>query len=158
MEPQDQHANDEQLERLMRSFYEVISFEEGGTPDWESMARLFSRHARITRVTPEAVDHMDLTTFRNMAEELLEVGAFTSLFEHELARRSDRFGDVMHVASAYETRTSPAAVDYIVRGVNSLQLIREVGVWKIVSLCWDNNAPSTPANLDSRASRKPDHE
>lgn len=130
-----------QLDQLVRVFYEAISFEEGGMPDWDSIADLFSDHARITRVTPEAIDYMDLASFRNMAEELLEVGAFTSFFERELARRTDRFGDVIHIASAYETRVSPAAVDHLERGVNSLQLVREGAEWKIVSLCWDVDAP-----------------
>jgi hypothetical protein len=126
-----------QIDELMDLFYRVISFEEGGTPDWESMGQLFSKQARITRVTPEAIDYLDLKSFRCMAEELIEVGAFTSFFERETARRVDRFGSVMHVASAYETRISPDAVDYIERGVNSLQLVREDGSWKICSLCWD---------------------
>jgi len=141
MESHDANGSDQrQLDELIRAFYEVISFEDGGAPHWESMAGLFSKHARITRVTPEATDYMDLQTFRNMAEELLELGAFTSFFERELARRTDRYGDVIHVASAYETRRSPTARDYLERGVNSLQLIREEGRWKIVSLCWDNDA------------------
>lgn len=130
-----------QLDELMRGFYEVISFEEGGAPDWQRMRDLFSEHARITRITPEAVDYMDLSTFRGMAEELIEVGAFTRFYEREVARRADRFGDVMHVASAYETKISPDAGDYLERGVNSLQLVRERGTWKIVSLCWDDHAP-----------------
>jgi hypothetical protein len=130
-----------QLDELMRGFYEVISFEEGGTPDWQRMRDLFSEHARITRITPEAIDYMDLNAFRSMAEELLEVGAFTGFYEHEIARRTDRFGELMHVASAYETKTSPDATDYLERGINSLQLVRENGNWKIVSLCWDDHAP-----------------
>jgi len=131
----------ESLDELMRHFYEVISFEEGGAPDWQGMQGLFSEHARITRITPEAIDYMDLNAFRNMAEELIEVGAFTGFYEREVARRADRFGDVMHVASAYETKISPNAADYIERGVNSLQIVREKGAWKIVSLCWDDHAP-----------------
>ena len=114
-----------QLDELMRRFYEVISFEEGGAPDWQRMRDLFSEHARITRITPEAVDYMDLNTFRSMAEELIEVGAFTGFYEREVARRTDRFGDLMHVASAYETKIAPDAMDYIERGVNSLQIVRE---------------------------------
>jgi hypothetical protein len=137
LEPSDQH----QLDTLMHAFYEVISFEEGSAPDWEAMAPLFSKHARITRVTPEGTDYMNLSDFRNMAEELIEAGAFTSFFEREVRRRTDRFGGVIHVASAYETRISPTAIDYVECGVNSLQLIREEGRWKIVSLCWDSNAP-----------------
>jgi hypothetical protein len=137
-----------QLDELMRVFYEVISFEEGGTPDWHSMEGLFAKHARITRITPEAIDYMDLAAFRCMAEELMEVGAFTGFHEREIARRADRFGDVMHVASAYETKISPTAVDYIERGINSLQLIREGGAWKIVSLCWDDHAPFSLSGLE----------
>lgn len=129
-----------ELEALMRAFYEVISFDDGSAPNWERMARLFSAHARITRLTPEGVDYMDLTSFRDMAEELIEVGAFTSFHEREIARHTDRFGDVLHVASAYETKISPDARDFIERGVNSLQWIREGDAWKIVSLCWDTSA------------------
>ncbi|HTU56767.1 MAG TPA: hypothetical protein VMF89_00005 [Polyangiales bacterium] len=130
----------QQLDAVLRAFYEVISFDDGATPDWERMSGLFSAHARITRVTPEAIDYMDLSTFRSMAEELLEVGAYTSFYEREIARRADRFGNVLHVASAYETKISPNAQDFIERGVNSLQLIREDGRWRIISLCWDDHA------------------
>jgi hypothetical protein len=129
------------IDELMRTFYAVISFEEGGTPDWETMATLFSPHARITRITPEGTDYLDLSSFRNMAEELLDLGAYTSFFEHELARRVDRFGKVLHVASAYETKSSREASDFLERSVNSLQLIHENGGWKILSLCWDDHAP-----------------
>jgi len=138
----------------MRAFYEVISFEEGETPNWQCMQGLFSPHARITRVTPEGIDYMDLATFRNMAEEMLEVGAFTSFYEREIGRRVDHYGKVIHVASAYETKISPHALDYIERGVNSLQLIMEDGSWKIVSLCWDDHAPSSLAGLRQRASKE----
>lgn len=137
-----------QLDHLMKSFYEVISFGEGSTPDWETMQTLFSRHARIARVTPEAIDYLDLKDFRNMAEEMIEVGAFTSFYEREVARRAERYGQVMHVASAYETKISPDAVDFIERGINSLQLVREGGEWKILSLCWDDHAPFCLAGLE----------
>jgi hypothetical protein len=143
-----------QLDEVMRLFYEVISFEEGQTPDWQRMAGLFSSHARITRITPEAIDHLDLAGFRAMAEEMIEVGAFTSFYEREVARRVDRFGEVMHVASAYETKISPLALDHIERGINSLQLIRESGRWKIVSLCWDDHAPFNLAGLRHLATKQ----
>ncbi len=140
----EQHSStsvNNQLDELMQAFYEVISFEEGGAPDWPRMRELFSEHARITRITPEGIDYMDLNAFRSMAEELIEVGVVTQFHEREIARRADRFGDVMHVASAYETKISPDARDYLERGVNSLQLVREPGNWKIISLCWDDHAP-----------------
>jgi hypothetical protein len=153
MEANEKRGNGAQeLDELMREFYEVISFEDGGAPDWARMANLFSPHARITRLTPEGVDYMDLGSFRGMAEELIELGAFTSFYEREIARRTDQYGDVLHVASAYETKISPSAIDPIESGVNSLQMIREAGSWKILSLCWDISASF---NLDRQ---KPVHE
>jgi hypothetical protein len=138
----------QQLNELMRLFYQVISFEDGGEPDWKAMQSLFSEHARITRVTPEAIDYMSVGEFRNMAEELIEVGAFTSFHERELARSAHRYGQIMNVTSAYETKISPDAMDFIERGINSLQLLNEGGEWKILSLCWDDHAPFSLSGLE----------
>jgi hypothetical protein len=112
------------------------------------MATLFSSHARITRITPEGIDYLDLPGFRSMGEELLEVGAFTSFYQRELARGVDRYGSVMHVASAYETKVSPRASDYLERGINSLQLVLEDGNWKILSMCSDDQAPFNQDGLN----------
>jgi hypothetical protein len=129
-----------QLDHLIREFYRVICFEEGGTPDFERLNALFSPHARITRITPEGIDHLDVKGFCAMVRELLELGAFTSFHEYEIARRSHRFGRVYHIASAYETRAAPESLDYLERGVNSLQVLREHDGWRIVSLCWDSGS------------------
>jgi hypothetical protein len=133
----------EALERLMKVFYEVICFPEGGEPDWLRMEELFSPHARITRITPEGIDYLDLKAFRNLVEEMLELGAFTSFYEQECGRTVQRYGRVFHVASAYESKVSPSALDYLECGVNSLQIIREDAGWRILGLCWDTGAGST---------------
>jgi hypothetical protein len=150
----DERSSDaEQMDALMRAFYEVISFEDGGAPDWARMASLFSPHARITRLTPEGVDYLDLKSFRDMADEMMELGAYTSFYEREIARRADRYGHVMHMASAYETKVSATASDHLERGVNSLQLIREEESWKILSLCWDTAARFSLAGLQPVTNR-----
>jgi hypothetical protein len=127
----------------------VICFDEGAAPDFESMRGLFSRHARITRVTPEGIDHLDLEGFGAMVRELLELGAFTSFYEREIGRSAQRYGGVFHVASAYETKISPDAVDYLERGVNSLQVLREPSGWRILSLCWDSGNVDPDGNVIS---------
>ena len=136
----EKHEDLTQLDELIREFYRVICFEEGGAPDLERMRALFSPHAHITRVTPEGVDYLDVGGFASLVRELLELGAFTSFHEREVKRNTQRFGRVLHVASAYETRVSPDAVDYLERGVNSLQLLQESGGLRIVSLCWDTSS------------------
>jgi hypothetical protein len=140
LDPTDSLDDFTQLDRLIHAFYRVVCFDEGGAPDFEALTGLFSPHARITRVTPEGVDHLDVRGFCSMVRELLELGAFTGFYERELGRTAHRYGHVFHVASAYETKTSPDAVDYLERGVNSLQILREPGGWRIVSLCWDSGS------------------
>jgi hypothetical protein len=135
-----------QLDQLLCDFYRVICFEEGGAPDFESMKGLFSPHARITRVTPEGVDHLDVEGFGSMVRELLELGAFTSFYEREVGRTAHRYGRVFHIASAYETKICPESIDYLERGVNSLQVLREQGQWRIVSLCWDSGSCEPDGN------------
>jgi hypothetical protein len=148
--PTAPHDPDPTLDQVLARLYEVISFHEGGEPDWSGMREVFSRHARITRVTPEGTDHLDLPSFIAMAREMLEVGAYTGFHESELSRRVDRLGDVVHVLSAYETKRHPAAGDRLGQGVNSIQLVREDGAWRVVSLCWDEEGLRAP-HVDVRS-------
>ena len=39
-----------------------------------------------------------------MTRNMLELGAYTSFYEFEVARRIERFGDMAQVWSVYETR------------------------------------------------------
>jgi hypothetical protein len=133
------------LDRVLDRLYEVISFDEGGEPDWDGMKNVFSRHARITRVTPEGIDHLDLPTFCAMAREMLDLGAYTGFHEREVSRRVDRLGAVVHVLSAYETKRHPTAIDRLSQGVNSIQLVNEDGGWRVVSLCWDEDGLRAPS-------------
>jgi hypothetical protein len=133
-------AEEDGIQALLSRLYDVISFPEDGEPDWEGMKRVFSPHARVTRVTPEGTDYFDLPTFQAMAQELLRIGAYTAFYEREVACRVERFGNVAHVTSAYETRRHPQARACLGRGVNSLQLVRENDEWRVLSLCWDEDA------------------
>jgi hypothetical protein len=132
------------LDNTLSRLYEVISFDEGGEPDWDGMRSVFSPHARFVRVTPEGTDHLDLPMFCAMAREMLDLGAYTGFHEREVSRRVDDLGGVVHVLSAYETKRHPTAIDRLGQGVNSIQLVREGDGWRVVSLCWDEEALRGP--------------
>jgi hypothetical protein len=129
--------DDPEIARVLASLYDVISFEEGADPNWKELEEVFSKHARITRITPEGTDHLDPTAFLAMTRNMVEVGAYTSFYEFELARRVERFGDMAHVWSLYETRRNRRATAPLGRGVNSIQLIREQAAWRVLGLLWD---------------------
>jgi hypothetical protein len=140
-------ADQAEIDQLIAAFYEVISFEEGGSPDWQRMRTLFSRQARITRITPEGTDYYDLDGFQEMAKEALELGLYTRFYEVEVRRDERRFGGLCHVLSAYETKQTPRSSEPFARGVNSLQLIREDEEWKVLSLFWDEERVDNPLAL-----------
>ncbi len=135
------------LDKTLRQMYAVISFPEGGEPDWEGMKAVFHPQAQLTRVTPEGIDHFDLQSFQAMATEMLDRGVYTAFFEQEIARREHTFGSLAHVLSAYETKRSPEAASCLARGVNSIQLLWEGASWRVLSLLWDEAMPGNPFDL-----------
>ena len=98
------------IDVLIRALYEVISFDEEGEPDWQRMQSLFSRHARITRITPDGTDYLVLADFQALAKETFNMGVYTRFHEIEVQRDERKFGGLAHVLSAYETRHSPTAL------------------------------------------------
>jgi hypothetical protein len=120
--------------------YEAILTGEQGEPDWTRVGQLFSTHACITCMTPAGTDYLDVPTFQAMAREMMEAGTYTGFFEYEVARRVDRIGEVAHVWSVYEVKRDPQSTESLGRGVTSIQLVRESGEWRVVSLCWDDAA------------------
>jgi hypothetical protein len=136
-----------EIDALIKALYEVISFDEEGEPDWLRMRSLFSRHAHITRITPDGTDYLDVGGFQELAKETFDLGVYTRFFEIEVLRDERRFGGLAHVLSAYETRHSPNAIEPFARGVNSLQLIREDEGWKVLSLFWDEERLDNPLEL-----------
>jgi len=140
-------VEDPAIARLLEELYEVISFEEGDEPNWTGLQALFSEHARITRITPEGTDHMDPRSFLAMTRNLLELGAYTSFHEFEIARQVRRFGSVAHVWSLYETRRDRGAARALGRGINSIQLIREGERWRVLGLFWDETHASPDLEL-----------
>ncbi|HET7542734.1 MAG TPA: hypothetical protein VFK05_22840 [Polyangiaceae bacterium] len=136
-----------EIDALIRALYEVISFDQDSEPDWRRMQSLFSRHARITRITPDGTDYLDVGGFQELAKETFDLGVYTRFFEIEVLRDERRFGGLAHVLSAYETRHSPSALEPFARGVNSLQLIKEDESWKVLSLFWDEERLDNPLEL-----------
>lgn len=149
----DQRPDDPAIAELLERLYAVISFEEGEEPNWPGFEQIFSPHARITRLTAEGTDYLDPKSFLAMVRNLLEVGAYTSFFEFEVARRVELFGDIAQVWSVYETRRDKAALEALGRGVNSIQLIRERDTWRILGLLWDETHADPRLEVDRALSR-----
>ena len=112
-----------------------------GPRDWSRQAKAFVPDARQIRTW---VDEAGQPARRTMSlddyvRDTTPFFAAHPFYEIEIARRIDLFGNIAHVWSAYEARTSPDDAEPERRGINSIQLFRdpEAG-WRIVNMIWDN--------------------
>jgi hypothetical protein len=135
-------------EAVVRALYEVVSGGAEEARDWQRFRSLCLPDARflITRwVTPESekesIWEWNVEGFVVEAQKFYSKNGF---WEREIRSRMERFDNVAHVFSSYETRISSPDEEPIVRGINSLQLVRYRGRWWIASVCWDVERPQNP--------------
>lgn len=120
---------------VIAKMYESMSFERGGQPDWQAQKDVFAPRARLVRVRDDGVFEFDPAGFREDFEGMIRSGALPSLYERELWRETRLFGDVAHVLSAYEIRSSRDG-DLVCSAMKSIQLFRDDGRWWISAMIW----------------------
>jgi hypothetical protein len=123
------------LDAVITAMYESVSFEPGERPDWDLERELFAPGARMVRVHDGGVFELDVDSYRADLERMIDSGELPSFWEAELWRETRIFDDVAHVLSAYEARRSRGG-EPIGRGVNSIQLFRRDGHWRISAMIW----------------------
>ena len=123
------------LDSVIAAMYDRISFEAGERPDWSSQAELFAPGARLVRVTDEGVFEFDLESYEANFEAMIDSGAMPSFWEAEVWRQTHVFEDIAHVLSGYESRRTRGG-ELLNHGVNSIQLFRQDGHWRISAMLW----------------------
>ena len=136
-------ADTDSVDSVVRAVYEVISG-PAGVRDWARFRSLFSEGARLipVRSTAEATSVTVLTPdeYAKRAGANFEKNTF---YESEAARRVDTFGNIAHVFSTYESRRAPGEKPFA-RGINSFQLVKTGGAWKVMTILWDAEREGNP--------------
>ncbi|HWJ58587.1 MAG TPA: hypothetical protein VNR68_02945 [Sphingomicrobium sp.] len=133
-------TDEQQIGAAIDEMYAMISG-PAGPRDWSRQANCFLPEARQVRTWVDEAGNsqklsMALDEYSANTTPFFEQNAF---YEIETERRIDLFGNIAHVWSHYEARTSSDDVDVERRGINSIQLFRhpEMG-WRILHMIWDN--------------------
>jgi len=136
------------IDEVIREMYDVVSFEPGQRPDWRREDAIFAPGARVVRVNDSGVFEFDMASFARNFDAMIDSGELPSFWEGEIWRRTDLFGDMAHVLSAYESRHSRDGA-FINRGVNSIQLFQRDGSWWISAMIWrrDGAVVRIPAEI-----------
>ena len=133
-------TDQEAIGAVIDEMYDMISG-PAGPRDWSRQANCFLAESRQVRTW---VDENGRPAMLAMGpdEYAANVAPFflaNPFYEVETERRIDLFGNMAHVWSHYEARTSPSDADVERRGINSIQLFRHPDLgWRIVSMIWDN--------------------
>ena len=133
-------TDEQAIGAVIDEMYDMISG-PAGLRDWSRQDNCFLPEARQVRTWMDeqgnpAMLAMGLDDYSANVTPFFMANDF---YEVETARRIDLFGNMAHVWSNYEARTSPDAADVERRGINSIQLFRHPDLgWRIIHMIWDN--------------------
>ena len=158
------------IDAIITAAYDVISGPAGKKRDWHRERSLFIPGARLIPTAKTAGDpppqgfgavgkDVDFAAGRvrptgGLAPQILDVDGYIAraadyleqngFFEKEIARRTERFGNIAHVWSTYESRYNPDDDEPFMRGVNSIQLFYDGSRWWIVTIYWQQESSDNP--------------
>ena len=130
------------IAEMIRQDYAMLSG-PAGPRDYDSVKHHYHQDARLIRtgidesgrpfVTVMTVDEHHADVNRKLSD--------IAFVEEELSHDCEVFGNVARVRSVYRSVYGSGDDMREGRGVNFFNLIRDKGVWKIVSIVWDNERP-----------------
>jgi len=137
------------IDSIITAAYDGISGPAGKKRDWDRERSLYMPGARLIPTTMEAgteetdpMPHiLDIERYIARGEPFFEKRGF---YEKEIARRTERFGQIAHVWSTYESRHNENDPEPFMRGINSIQLFNDGKRWWIVSIYWQQENASAP--------------
>ncbi len=142
-------ADVESVDAIVAAVYDVISGPAGEERDWDRMRSLFIPGGRLIptfRDSTGAWRHRvtGVDEWITGADPVLVRGGF---FERELHRVAERYGNIVHLFSSYDSRRSPEAEPFA-RGINSFQLLYDGSRWWIVTIFWQGESPDHPIPVE----------
>jgi hypothetical protein len=137
------------VDAILNALYESVTFPPGAQPDYDRLRSLFHPEGRITPPREEKDDRapiLDVEAFisKSRADVILTGLEHDGFFEKEVSRRTDAYGNIVHVLSTYESRHVEKDLAPFQRGINSIQLLHDSGRWWVVSILWDIERDDNP--------------
>ena len=134
------------VDAIVTAIYDVISGPANHPRDWDRFRSLLTPTCQfipIQRREDGGHAHVALT-----AEQFIEnAGAYfdqNSFYEIETTRKTERYGNLVHAFSTYESYNNKEDEEPFQRGINSFQLIYENDRWWIANIAWQPEWPGLP--------------
>jgi hypothetical protein len=150
------------VDSIVAALYASVSHGAETEPNWNRMRAIclpVGMFIPPKKPTEDIFTVLDVDAFeervRKGAAAMKAKGESTAFFEREISRRTDCFGNVCQIFSTYEARRLPSDEKPFVRGINSIQLVRDGARWWIASVVWDTERPDNPIPPDYLKSAVP---
>jgi len=130
------------IDAILHALYDVISG-PAGPRNWDRFRSLFWPGARLipTGVRPDSGPRATVLDPEGYAARAGPRFLQNGFFEREASRRLERFGNIAHAFSTYESRHAAADSLPFARGINSIQLFFDGRRWWVVTVFWDAERP-----------------
>jgi hypothetical protein len=134
----------EAIDLLTRNLYAAISFGAGGKPDLSGLRSLFLPPGNLINNNEENPLVWDLEAFVEIYRHQIATGAVASFAEEEITGRTEIFGNIAHRFSSYQARVQAGDSEAVILGINSIQFLKTGGVWRVVSIVWNDQKEDRP--------------
>jgi len=131
------------IDGMIHAWYDIVTVPKGRMPDWGRDHTLYIEGVRFVDMherngKPKA----DIYTHQEFADASSGIAA-EGFSEREIHRVTERFGNIAHVWSTYESRRT-AEGPVIARGINSIELFWDGQRWWIANAVWDQETTTKP--------------
>ena len=132
---------------ILAATYGVISGPAAQKRDWDRFRSLFVPGARLIPTVPKKAGGGYETRvitpdeYAKSADGYFQKNGFA---EREIARKAERYGNIMQIFSTYESRHDAGDAQPFARGINSFQLFYDGTRWWVVTIFWQEETPDNP--------------
>lgn len=145
-QPAARPADVESVDAILRALYESISGPKDQERDWPRFRSLLVPGARLMPTGRTAQGEGRIRIW-NAEEYIAAAGPGlmrNGFFEREIGRTMERYGNIVHVMSAYDSKYLPSDPQPFARGINSIQLWNDGTRWWVVSIFWEAETQTNP--------------
>lgn len=133
------------VDHIIAALYDVISGPAGQARDWNRFHSLFLPEGRLipNGVRPDGTTNHTVLTVDDYVNRASRGFAQQGFYENESARTQERFANIAHIFSTYESRHEKGGQPFA-KGINSIQLLHDGHRWFIVTVMWQAESPQAP--------------
>jgi hypothetical protein len=133
------------MDATIAALYDVISG-PAGKRDWDRFRSLFIPGARLIPTGPRPTGEVGSRVLT--VEEYVQRAGATfekqGFYEREASRQMEKFGNIAHIFSTYESRHTKDDAKPFQRGINSIQLMNDGKRWWVVTIFWQGEDEKNP--------------